>query len=375
MILEQNPVGDAGGHGLSDAHVSGAAPSPAGPKRRRGGQLAHDTQKNSAASPAPPSAGGEGHSRTDTRRGDALSLADTIAAIRARHRERVFWMEQRKRSDLSLGAYLRTALGWSLALPTAEREAIRAQAEAVFDAGERYVKTSRKLMAKAEKTGRPPEAYPEMVPELRDWSHIVVPAIEMRGRLDELEAAATKAMAALAAQLPVHEFALTTPGFGPLGLAILIGEAGDLSRYGNPAKLWTRMGVGIKDGHRQGNPGMGASKAAWVEEKYSPSRRSRLYTIGVALAMIAGPYREVYLDRKAYERARAEAEGLIVAPSSKIPKAKKEQFRSLGHIDNRARRYMEKRLLRNLWQAWWAARIGSEPRLAVPLANYAEAAE
>lgn len=375
MMLEQNPAGDEGGQATSETHSAAAAPSPAGPKRRRGGHKDVDARSESAASPAPPSVGGEGRMVSDAHAGRALPLADTVAAIRARHRERVFWMEQRKRSDLSLGAYLRTALGWSLALPTAEREAIRAQAEAVFDAGERYVKTSRKLLAKAEKTGSPPEAYPEMAPELRDWSHIVVPAIEMRGRLDELEAAATKAMATLAAQLPVHEFALTTPGFGPLGLAILIGEAGDLSRYGNPAKLWTRMGVGMRDGHRQGNPGTGASKAAWIEEKYSPSRRSRLYTIGVALAMIAGPYREVYLDRKAYERARAEAEGLIVAPSSKIPKAKKDQYRSLGHIDNRARRYAEKRLLRNLWQAWRAASQIMEPTERVPPAVYSEAAE
>ncbi len=111
------------------------------------------------------------------------------------------------------------------------------------------------------------------------------------------------------------------------------------------------QGDGLFD-HRQGNPGPGASAADWINEAYSRRRRSRLFVIGDGLVKTAGPYREVYLARKAYEVARAEELGLIVAPSAKIPAKRKAEFRSVGHIHRRAQRYMEKRLLRDLWRAW-----------------------
>lgn len=284
-------------------------------------------------------------------------INETIGAIRGLHRERCFWMEERKRSDLTLGAYLRTAMGWSLDKPAAEREAIRAQAMAVIAAGERHVKTWSKLQAQAAK-GRTPIALPTMPPELAPWAHIVVPKIEMRRKTDELEAAATKAMTALAATLPVAEWASGVRGFGTLGLAIVVGEAGDLSLYPKKGHLWKRMGVAVNaDGSRQGVIPAGLAKdgatAAWIEQKYSPRRRSRLYTIGSAMVMAGDtPYRQVYLARKRYEVEKAEAQGLTVAPAGKIPTGKKAGYRSLGHIDNRARRYVEKRLLRDLWKAW-----------------------
>jgi hypothetical protein len=37
-------------------------------------------------------------------------------------------MDQRKRADLALGSFLRSALGWSRALPEAERKRINSQA-------------------------------------------------------------------------------------------------------------------------------------------------------------------------------------------------------------------------------------------------------
>jgi hypothetical protein len=52
------------------------------------------------------------------------------------------------------------------------------------------------------------------------------------------------------------------------------------------------------------------------------------------------------------ETEKAQLAGLIVAPAAKIPKNNAEQYMSLGHVANRARRYAEKRLLKHLWQAW-----------------------
>lgn len=321
------------------------------------GQATHDTLIGSAAAVGGASSVSErGHAIYDTHTRYASPLAETIAQIRAAHRERCFWMEQRKRSYLALGAYLRTALGWSLNKPPAERKAIEAEALALIDAGEKYVKARKKYKAK-EKEGSNSAQLPSIPDNLKRFAHIVVPNVEMISTLIGLETLQEKKMKFLAEQLPVSGWMEAIPGCGLLGLAIIVGEAGDLGNYSNPAKLWKRMGVAVIDGIRQGAIPPGTSRdqraAAWVERMYSPVRRSRLYTIGVAMAMNKDcPYRQVYLDRKAYEAAKAEADGLIVAPAAKIPKKKASGYRSLGHIDNRARRYMEKRLLRDLWNAW-----------------------
>src|SRR3546814_18013086 len=76
-----------------------------------------------------------------------------------------------------------------------------------------------------------------------------------------------------------------------------------------------------------------------------------MYCVGECLIK-PGPYREAYLRRKDYERARAEAAGLTVLPAAKITKAKAATCMSAGHVHRRAQRYMEKMLLRALLAAW-----------------------
>ena len=63
-----------------------------------------------------------------------------------------------------------------------------------------------------------------------------------------------------------------------------------------------------------------------------------------------GKYRQIYLDRKEVEVEKAEQEGLKVVPSAEI--RGREGFRSKKHVHNRARRYMEKGFLWDLWKAW-----------------------
>jgi hypothetical protein len=46
-------------------------------------------------------------------------------------------MDQRKRADLALGSFLRSALGWSRALPDAERKRINSQAQSLIHIGEK----------------------------------------------------------------------------------------------------------------------------------------------------------------------------------------------------------------------------------------------
>jgi len=154
--------------------------------------------------------------------------------------------------------------------------------------------------------------------------------------------AVEKLMEADAKKLPIWPRVKATPGFGPLNLACLIGETGDLTNYATHSKLWKRLGLAVINGERQRRvPG-----AAAIEHGYSPSRRSVMWNVGQCLFKAqsqrvdkstgrilkpAGPYRLGYDVRKELELARV---------------------KTRAHAHNRATRYMEKKLVRNLWRAW-----------------------
>lgn len=95
------------------------------------------------------------------------------------------------------------------------------------------------------------------------------------------------------------------------------------------------MGVALVDGIRQGGLSKTASKDDWIDHGYNRQRRSRMWNIGDALIKSNrdGRYRTIYLARKEYEITRD--------PEMQPIKAHR-----------RAQRYMEKRLLRDLWRAW-----------------------
>jgi hypothetical protein len=281
-----------------------------------------------------------------------LNTEEACSFIRAAHRRRVFAMETRKRMDNALGAFLRTQLGWVKDGP--DNEAVKSRVNALIAAGEMI--TAAKIAAADGKASR---KKPVEVPaEYSDWADIIEAAIRGRAPFDEIEKAALKGMTEAARALPVWRRFADVNGVGAAGVATIIGEAGDLSIYSNESKLWKRMGVAVMgpgDGlhdHRQGAPGPNATAQDWIAEGYSKARRSRLFTIGDALIKAQGPYRDIYLRRKAYEVAKAEARGLTIAPSAKIPAKRREEFMAEGAIHRRAQRYMEKRLLRHMWRAW-----------------------
>lgn len=231
-------------------------------------------------------------------------VEDTIDRIRYFHRNRVYAMEQRKRSDLALGAFLRTSLGWSLALPDEERKEIAARAAAIE-------------------------------PDDPEWGHIIRASHAAREPFSKIEKESLKEMERLAADLPVFPFVGTVRGFGPASLAVIIAETGDIGKYATVAKLWKRMGLAVMDGLRQGGLPAGSAAEMWVAHGYAPKRRSMMWNIGDALIKgnRDGEYRAVYLARKEYELAREPGMAPIKA-------------------HRRAQRYMEKRLLKHLWQAW-----------------------
>lgn len=243
-----------------------------------------------------------------------MQLDEIITIIRVKHRRRCHAMESRKIIDLRMGSLLRLELGWRKDLPEKERKRIAAQAAEMMESEEAHQLSKRPY--------------------------------------EEMENAAKKEMAKLAKQLPVWElFGRDVRGFGEVSLAVIIAEAGDLSNYANPGKLWKRMGLAAHQNRVPAGLSAEERKQAWLDRKYSPRRRSHSWNIGDALIKgnQDGPYRTLYLQRKAYELQRN-------------PEMTKM------HAHRRAQRYMEKRLLKHLWQAWRRANVAAVPEGLLPSA-------
>lgn len=158
---------------------------------------------------------------------------------------------------------------------------------------------------------------------------VTKPFVDARKVLKTERLAAERQCQKAAKKLPVWPFVEAINGFGPLGLAQIIGETGDLSLYSNPAKVWKRMGLAVIDGRAQRR----VAGADALKHGYNPVRRAIMFCIGDSLLKKQNSYRELYLERKKYEE-------------QKVPDGTK----MLWH--RRAQRYVEKRLLRDLWRAW-----------------------
>jgi hypothetical protein len=280
---------------------------------------------------------------------------DIIAAIRIEHRERNFAMEQRKRLRLSLLAFLRLVLGWRKDLPEKERNDIAKRAMAI--------------------------AAGEDDPETERWKDVVAASDAASGAFDKIEADATKRMETMAKQLPAWgAFGESVRGFGARSLAVIVGEAGDLSEYATHSKLWKRMGLAVIDGKRQGGLGKATSADTWIAHGYSKKRRSHMWNIGQSLVQgnRDGKYRTIFLSRLGVEHAKAIERGLVPAtimkatvaswegrglpPLTLVKKINPDEHMSAGHMDKRAQRYMEKALLRHLWKAWRRASLALPER-------------
>jgi hypothetical protein len=155
-----------------------------------------------------------------------------------------------------------------------------------------------------------------------------------------------KELLKLVKPLPIMAWAGAVKGLGLPSVAAIIGEAGDLANYSNPGKLWKRMGLAVIDGKSQGKR-TNAEEA--LRHGYSPARRSEMHVIGDCLVRAGGPYADLYRARKAVEMER---EGITKM-----------------HAHKRALRYIEKRLLREMWSAWRGASAVLHPLMEVPPAD------
>lgn len=322
------------------------------------------------------------------------NIQELVGEIRGEHRRRVFMMEQRKRIDLASGAYLRISLGFKrtpsaeeverrgikkdeLAAIAAGNKVATAQASEIMKAAEEYDRLVQKEKAKKalvptyETKDLP---YPT-VPHFDRYGSETLASFEARAAINRIEEDAARHMTHLAMELPVwKEFAEHIKGFGALSLAVIVAETGDLSAYASPGKVWRRMGVAPA----VGNDGLdhlpsalrkhNLTAAEWKAIKYSPSRRSRMFVIADSLLKQQNEYRDIFNARRAYEHRKAEMACRVPAtevkatvesweknglpPLSLVKKIDPDLHMSAGHMTARARVYVEKRLLKHLWQNW-----------------------
>jgi hypothetical protein len=310
--------------------------------------------------------------------------------------QRNFAIKAQQKLDRAMEGEIRKRLGFRTvvesgdAAPEEERERLSAAARAI------------KAAIEADRPA--PKGRENVTAAVRA---MVLRNLQSRRPWDEFRAEAEKRMQELAADLPAADFVAGVRGLTLLGFAVIVGEAGDLSGYpDDPRKhgdacLWKRLGLAVIDGRRQGSPAPGATAADWVRHGYARTRRAQVWAFvddvlfrsqwrgardecgkapkkGAEAAVAAhaiGPYGEKYGAAKARyvalneSGAYADRAAEIIAQARKAgrrPAKSSLEWLEAGklapkHIEQRARRAMAKKLVRDLWKAWTQAMADAPP--------------
>lgn len=239
----------------------------------------------------------------------------------------------------------------------------------------------------------------------KDPSHedhlIIVPYLESMAVLERYRGAHEKELVRLAKALPIYQWAKGVSGLGDLSLAGLVGEASGqvfddgkndtgefwtIGQMKSVSAFWKRMGLAVLGGVRQGDSTAGLSKAEWVEHGYVKTRRSVAWNIGECIVKAqwrkentTQPYGKFYGEEKARLQALNDEGAFAETAARIVERMKKAGGKPLAenlagrltpaHINNRAKRHMMKRLLRDLFVEW--RRLDAEARLCAPTAQAA----
>ena len=183
----------------------------------------------------------------------------------------------------------------------------------------------------------------------------VAPLLTGREPIENERLGAEKQLRKMAVNLPGYQFCMKTVGLSEFTIYALTGSCPGVNLRGfldfdTYSRVFKRLGLGVMDdGTRQrrvaGEKGM--------RHAYSPERRSVVWTIGDSIIKGKGPYRKMYDDFKLVEQQAAEGKGLTILPAARITDKMKEsgKYISEGHIHNRAKRKMEKAVVRDVWAA------------------------
>lgn len=254
---------------------------------------------------------------------DAAAIGDACERLQELQVRRRFWIKTINRQDNALGALARRAIGWRYDMPEREREKANARAASLVAA---------LLKGKAVK----PEDAGAAAAIMAD----VAAAQEAREPMLRQRAEIEREMKRVVRALHVAGWQASVKGFGEMGLAVIVGEAGDLSSYPNPAKLWRRLGLAPYQGHagktwriEKWRP-RALTAGEWSDYGYSAQRLAQVYgVVSEPLMKACGgtTYRAVYDHAKATFAERAA---------------------SPAHAHAHAMRVMTKALVLDLWRVW-----------------------
>lgn len=300
-----------------------------------------------------------------------LLIQEVVKELVSLQRRRQFSIKQKNRSERAIESLIASTMGFRLDANEKDRKLVFARAKA--------------FRLTVEKGGEGQEiggthqhhALSAIVPLIAISADNREPWIKLR---KDVEAN----MQMVAAQLPpnVVAFARTVRGFGItslLPLAVLTAEAGiPIGDYRTVSGLWSRMGLGVKDGQRQGG---WCNKEQLVNEngdptlRYSPKRRAEAWAF-CSDSMFRGQWRgEAELDEDGekseksgkpvvkvvpahasgpyglvYERRRMHTAPRFLATAHLSNKDRDKWTK--GRCNNDARRLMTKALLCDLWREW-----------------------
>lgn len=222
--------------------------------------------------------------------------------------------------------------------------------------------------------------YRAPTPQLSAW---LIPYHAAMEPLNTSIAENEKLLEKLGKKLPVVDWAKGVSGLSFRFLTMIVGECAIApGEYRSSAALWKRMGMAVIGSERQRR----VTGDAAVAHGYVARRRSLMWNIGNSILkqqirsekneksakiegtdFAKGPLGEAYLARKAYLREKNEAGGFAERAAQIAKDAKRfgktphptnlEGRLTRIHIHNDAKRYMEKRLLRELWKAWRHATV------------------
>jgi hypothetical protein len=255
-----------------------------------------------------------------------------IQGIWAHHAKRRYAIKLQQKIDRAMESWIRIhETDWTPDLSEDERE--------------KYNKLVKALIAKARKEGASSQSL---------TSEIVGTTDIMRKPIDLMRDTAEKNMESIAQQLPVWEWAEQIHGIGPLGIATIVAEAGDLSKYQTPAKLWKRLGYHVYEGcagstwKREKWRPRKLEAEEWIANPFSGQRYALMTQVATWLVNAQwigakktgtdegkpnGPYGEIYAARRAHT-------------------FKTQPEWTLMHRRRDALRIVMKRLLLDLWRVW-----------------------
>ena len=230
------------------------------------------------------------------------------------------------RIENAFAAMVRRAMGFRTDLPDKERAKIRKRASALMSA----MKSGGAIKADA--------------PIAKALSAMFIATTESLKPYEAYREALERDMRTLVESLPAYDWIKTIRGAGSLGLAIIVGESGDLSNYPNHRHLWKRLGLAPPEAYRK--PTLDGDTKLLVPRR----RRSSIWTIADSLLKASGEYADIYKARKQYEVDRhPEFAGKDTGDGKLHVKM---------HCHRRAARFTEKLFIRDLWMAW----TGNKPQ-------------